>query len=645
MSFSTGRLLSGILCAFGLVGISWGQQVLVTGEPVWRGVGTPRVVGVPVRLTFENRGEAVSGKVSAMTTGGVMAAPIRLEKGEKRKVEFYVPRPFGWGEKGFGVITPEVTATFQGQPDTKVLELDSSSQNSYGVISNRLRSLQVKPTSPSGRTEPAPDWPARTVIGPLGAFSEYWTRPGLAPKNPNGYLGFGFVLLGEGAEGVSNEEILALKDYVLMGGKLYFGGPGSAGALADPRWEGWLPLDSSTAVQSRGTGGPTELVEGVPRLEAVQDQVQGVTAWFLSRGLGFVCILGDDPWKKDAKGVPQGHGVISYLQYRLERAGHIELVPPNLRETSGGLTIERLSMGVRNSPGVGVSLSPPSTETEEAKEEEVDPFEMEAPPTGVIFGILAVYWIVLIPVHFGILSKLGKENAAWITGPLVALGFSFVFFGFSMGLLRSAESRTQEGVIAAQGGSSRGLFYGKQSVFFPKGGTRDLGLEGVHLAWESGYIPSSQGMVTSQFVSGPEVEAPAFSAPNLAVRSYALSQVVDLGKGFSAESTWRRVGGKWALMVKVKNGSKHTLRAPAVGLQKAAATLPNLAPGDEAEVALFPVSEFVQRGEPIPVWLKGFLENADIGARSIPLKEPHDRVMLLVNLGAVRPAELEGTAR
>jgi len=169
-----------------------------------------------------------------------------------------------------------------------------------------------------------------------------------------------------------------------------------------------------------------------------------------------------------------------------------------------------------------------------------DPFSTTLPPTSSVFGLLALYFVLVVPVSFLVLRKLKKGELAWLTAPLLSLGFAGLLFKSAQSLYAAALSTASQGVVVLQEGSPEALFFGTSQMFFPRGGTYDLGLRGVDSmsavnSTQDYYSGRSNALAGFNPVDVGEIKAPSLEANNLAFREVSYVQRVPEAHWFSIE--------------------------------------------------------------------------------------------------------------
>ena len=117
--------------------------------------------------------------------------------------------------------------------------------------------------------------------------------------------------------------------------------------------------------------------------------------------------------------------------------------------------------------------------------EKSDPFQTKMPPAWKICLILFGFLVAVIPINFFVLQKTNRREWAWITIPIVSLGFSGMIIATAGGLYSAGAARVTDGTVLVHDGMKQAVFVGEQQIFLPKAGVYDLGFVGVESAHDS----------------------------------------------------------------------------------------------------------------------------------------------------------------
>lgn len=371
-----------------------------------------------------------------------------------------------------------------------------------------------------------------------------YVKPEDAPGRPVAYRDFTAVVLGPGAERMGDDTVAALRDYALGGGSVVVLGGASAPILEDGRWAALLPgrdwrprtLASSAVLAQAGdvpVPGPfTVLAPGELAKGAFVQTDRGVPIETKrSHGLGRVVVLGYSPLEPPLSVWPGRVRAMS----RFVRGGDAQrshgLLSAYLRSNGGS------EYAGTTSPSTAPGFSPRPLPSEG------DPFSTRLPAAKTVFGILLAYFVLVVPVSFLVLRKMKRGEWAWVTAPLLALGFAGVLFKSAESLYAAALSTASRGLLVLQEGAPSAMFYGTSQMFFPRGGVYDLRLENVDSMtgvqenddYGFGMRPNSEGLEGFNLVDVGTVRAPRLEANNLAFRELSYTQRVDADAWFGFE--------------------------------------------------------------------------------------------------------------
>jgi len=169
-----------------------------------------------------------------------------------------------------------------------------------------------------------------------------------------------------------------------------------------------------------------------------------------------------------------------------------------------------------------------------------DPFSTKLPPTEKVFLLLGAYFIVVVPVNFLVLKKLKRGELAWVTAPIISLGFASAFFASAQNLYSAKMSTATQGILLGQEGMEGGLFIGQSQMFVPRSGSYDLKVSGVDsLAVRDNnqyyYYGRNDEDTSADLnpVDVGEIKIPEMSANNLAFKQVTYRQKVPVGSWFS----------------------------------------------------------------------------------------------------------------
>lgn len=486
-------------------------------KPLFAGTTQPEVYA-PYLIRCVNKGESTKGVFTFSDENSKTEYPVDLPKGGKKEFIAYLPKA------GYEQVTGRLVTDI-GTARIKFPEV-SGSANCLLSISDTEGLLNF----------------ARSLEGANGrmgySFSPLSASPSLLPDRATSYLSFSGVFLNEGAERIEGDQLAALERYVLLGGTLVISGGASAPIFNDPRWSHLLPIKGVRPETIRPQPG-----EGVAGLEMEGDFTMSVGT--LAPGALVRQSFRNRPFLVVR---PYGFGRVYFIAVNLfeDPVSKWQGKPAIISAMNLGDTTRRIAgvqaaamMNDQEDPyGSGMSvhmMTPPTTP------EQNDPFSASVPPTSTVMWILLGYFVLVVPLNLLILRKFGKGELAWITSPVLSLGFAVIFFRFAADLYSAQLSTATTGLLIADVNSKQAYFLGGSQLFFPRGGRYDLGLagvEGIRSRSSDPYGRSAKAIGDFNPIDTGQINVPNLMVPNLSFREFAyyearkdqLATIASIGK-------------------------------------------------------------------------------------------------------------------
>jgi hypothetical protein len=464
------------------------------------------------------------------------------------------------------------------------------------------------------------------------------------------------VILSEGAERLSDAAVKAVKNYVLSGGRLYVFGGSNSLVVNDPRWSDLMPISDArpqqappgfsfdnTVVPSAKerrlaykSEGPMSWLTGT-RKQGVKELRSGerTMAYLGYHGQGMVIVAAWNPSEQPMRAWEGRDDFTRGFVAKFVSSEGASLMHLARTTTAGDKYLFQqkfasLTSGTASQTG-GAAAALPRPE---------DPFKIRPPSAGMVVAILCAYWFCLIPLHFGVLKKFDRRNWAWVTAPLIAIGFAGIFFSFASSLYASVQSRSQQGVLAARAGDSEGYAVVWQDLFFPNAGREDLKLRGVETAWEPSTLypaaSSGIGATRARLTDNGTVTAQDLEVKTISFRNFAFTQPLALGEGIAAKVTRKGEGANASYIVEIRNGTPYRLGLQQIkGPRNLGWTGPTIGPFEpgEAKTARFELKqEFARAWGVLPLSMQGSVEGLPVGSTSGELQPGNDSMILMVHL-------------
>ena len=567
-----------------------------------------------VTVTLENDGPNARGAVEVSGDSGPVVYPVELPQGSRKSLLTF-PKVY-YGEIQFTLNTD------RGRVRTKLLaESAQGVAGSIAFIGDESGSLAFL------RRMTDHD---RTVV-----IRDCYVKPEDAPGRPVAYAEFNSVLLGPGSERMSDDTVAALLNYALTGGTVVFLGGPSSPILEDSRWKPYLPGRGWRPVTMRaGTRLPTDSGPVTVDSFTILSPDQLAAGAMVTRSGGEVV--------STARGLGMGQLVV---------LGYSPLEPPLSTWSDRLRTVAMFARGVgrqRTQAAIGVytqniddegavtatkgfpsGLPSPGAIPETSAR---DPFSTKLPETNSVFGILLLYFILVVPVSFLLLKRLKRGELAWITAPVLALGFAGALFKSAESLYTASLSTASQGIIFLQEGLPSGVLYANSQIFFPRGGVYDLKLQNVDQltpvqrnGYEYGapsYATNDRSLEGFNLVDVGTVIAPRVEASNLAFRELSYAQRLP-------DAQWFEFNAVDRTHLRVKNLSPHRFKGTLASGEYSSDEF-TLDPGEEKTL---PVAE----GAPID---PKFAAMADVRSTT----RQNGRIALSGTLDGIRPGPQIGNA-
>jgi hypothetical protein len=541
-------------------------------EPVFTGgtdLGTR-----PIAVAVENDGPSAKGVLRVTSGGTSMDYPVDLPAGSIKRIITYP-----YSSMPYEAVT--VTLDTDQGLESKQVHFDNSrsGQNTVLMISDKPGSLSfLKNTRIASKS--APSFPGSPSANDSWSIADAYCTPEDAPPRALAYSSVNVVFLGPGAQRISDGTVEALKTWAMEGGSLVFIGGESSLVLSDSRWQSVLPATqfSSKVVKTSDTlasmgqselSGPITLLEPTD-LHGAAVRADGSTIITAESGFGFgrVIYLAFDPLVSPLR---QWDGK-SYAMTDILRASLVTRPGSNLDSYSG-------EPGVPNT-GYAVGLAPAVIEGPPAAAGR-DPFSAKLPATGSVFGVLAGYFLAVVPLNFLILRKLKRGELAWFTAPVLSLGFASILFKSAGSLYSEKLSTASRGVVLMRQGDPNAVFVGNTQIFLPQGGRYNLRMAGVDsIGTGNGTAQYADNSPDLDAVDNGAVTIPNMLASNLAFRQIDYRQQLPIGDLYSI--SMRRDGGTATCIV--KNASTSALTNAVVFVGKHAKRVNTIQPGESLTV-------------------------------------------------------------
>lgn len=427
-----------MLVATGLAATAWAADVRVAYALVFPKLPIDGAF-VPVRITVSNDGPSLRGTLFVEDSEAATALPIDVPRGSKKSMTVYAYRGTSFSdfravlEYERGTVSTAIEGPAGGRPPETVV-----------FVGDTSGALNFLPNAAPNR--------------PVAVDS---CLPEAAPERSVGYAGATRVILGDGAERISDAAVRALVDYAMSGGEVVIVGGARTPLANDDRWAAVSPVRDGKSVPRQlppglagrlgATPGATvTALVGTVRPGSLAEYEDGV-AWIVRRrvGAGEVVLWAVDPFETVNRGWKNPQWLV-------------------MPDKEAVLAREREVRTGSGTPGQALPAG-----------ESGDPFQVELPAPQVVLGAIVLYGLVVVPATLLGLNKLGRAPLAWAVLPAASLLFAAVVFASAEGVNKAKSARSTGGYVYVDGATERAYYVGNQQVFFARSGEYDFRLRGV----------------------------------------------------------------------------------------------------------------------------------------------------------------------
>ncbi len=352
-----------------------------------------------------------------------------------------------------------------------------------------------------------------------------YVTPEDMPTRFSHLMGLSAIVLGEGTERLTEQNLSAIRTWVKLGGNLVVLGGPSRAALDLPGIREILPVAVGDPTNLRLSNDEMVTVrQGRPFLGAREVfNTEGINAFARPYGLGSVVYANANVTEP----VFQTWAGRRSL-YQALRISRFERVNNFLIRSQGFGDYNESYAGAYSSPGMSWSSSG------------MDPFggsafSVSLPPTSQVATLFLAYLIIVLPVNFLVLRKLKKLEWAWFTCPVISAGFAFAFVQQGSNLYKAESSNWTQGILVSAPTGEGLAFSGYTQAFFQVAGVQSLKLRDIDWMTTSGDY--RMGMSSAE----PLVDVGTIVADNISTRPLEFKQFdyrADLSgeKGASVET-------------------------------------------------------------------------------------------------------------
>ena len=418
-------------------------------------------------------------------------------------------------------------------------------------------------------------------INPDATLQLLYTDPRALPAIAQAYTAVDAIALADQPlDNLTEDQITALKTYVRNGGLLVVAGGGDLARLKSQFFSELLPITPT------GVGSARDLPELAQRYEQPLGSTEAIALTQGALKPGSLALFGGSG--KDLPLVssrPYGAGTVVFTTF--------DYMDPAVRGWQGAPALWRDLLRSGNGAVSPRDLLANASTNQNRNFSMIDALSgkqaTSTPGFFIIFVFLSSYLLLLVPVTYFILKKLDKREYAWVTHPILIVGFTFASYVIALGIKGGALTLNRAVVLETQANSDQAAGYGQMTLYSPRRTNYDLtfGTEGDAKNSYHTIVPdeayNSDGIDKSLMV---ENDASTTTIRNKLVplwdkRSFETPVATDLGGGIEATTTMLDNGS--TVKVHVTNKTKYALVHCAILGDEGTAALPDLAPGASAE--------------------------------------------------------------
>lgn len=488
---------------------------------------------VPVVVDIQNEGPDLVGNIHVSSDSYVMDYPVECPRHSRKVKTVYVPTEYGMIPDGVVSLVSN-----RGYVSARAVPFQGTELR-HGILGVGGSAGEL----------------AFTTTGAQNQRGDAYVAAQDAPPRIMAYAAYQAVYLGEGSERVSDDAVRAIRHYVLQGGTLVVPSGTVNPLLTDGRWSDLMPVVPGQSLFVSNTDGLAKLAGGVPRPRgfAVLDfspkpgaQVMeegGVRLAAVSRyGLGRVVFLAFNPVRGNLRewegrrnlfrGLLVDKGATNAkLSFESVGESRQDFADRHIVYQPGEEEDQSTDEADYTHRKLGASYEPNSVTSQDIE----STFTVEMPDGSRITMILAVYFLVVIPVNFVVLHLMKKREWGWVTAPLISLVFAGIILGQARSLYNQKTAATTSAMVVAQQGAPSAIARGRTLLFFAAPGRYDLQLERVDSVSFTG--PQQQfSYVREEVANHPEILAPtdvgevkmpAAQPPGLTLTDFRFTKVVE----------------------------------------------------------------------------------------------------------------------
>ncbi|MER3559195.1 MAG: hypothetical protein C4336_06925 [Armatimonadota bacterium] len=208
--------------------------------------------------------------------------------------------------------------------------------------------------------------------------------------------------------------------------------------------------------------------------------------------------------------------------------------------------------------------------------------QLKVPDLAIVFLVLALYFLLVVPINYWVLKRFRALDWAWVTTPLIALVFVGVLARFTSDLYRKPLSADIQSVLIVSAGASEAYSVNSALLFFPRAGLYDLRFDRAELV-EQGTpertFRSAELVSVLSTLEGDPKMVQDYRVRNLSFQWFRYTRYVDLGGHIEAQIRLKHDKRNWLVEGRIRNRLRFPLKQAVLRLGDEALLVGDLAPG------------------------------------------------------------------
>lgn len=515
-------------------------RVELSAKPLFGGLSREEAT-IPLQITLENQGIGVQGalvvSLEGFRTNRRYVYPIELPSGSRKQIlaypytSQYVSQAKVTYEVNFRVLKETTVPMIALFDDKELLVAVSDEIGGLGFLSRAKIPLPIErfPNSNWARGRGASTRDGTIVYQPA------FTRPEEFPTRAAACVSANAIVLGPGAERLTESQMRSIRTWVMMGGTLIV--PGGAGALylQMPALQAILPVHTIRAEQVASLSGlDSFLLRPAPQGAAIISAgIAKPTAQVLARqgsapliavqpyGLGSVLYLAFSPWDQPVRGYAHNALLWQEVLKSLPRMDPAQIQSMTYLSQSNDNWWQN-DDSWRWGGGMPQRFSSKR--------------EFRVPGVGTVMFVLLAYFLLVVPINFFALKKLRAMDWAWVTVPAIALIFVLILYQVGSGIYKQGQATDTQASLVMMAGEREAYAFASTLFFFPRAGGYELRFDRAELveSGTQGGFSSEMQDASLETLEGDPILIPDFRVRNLSYQWMRYARAVDLPQTIDA---------------------------------------------------------------------------------------------------------------